>query len=41
VVGAPAQGELYGGIVGVGAWKRTAAGGAGSAHARCRWRGST
>ena len=26
VVGAPAQGELYGGIVGVGAWKRSAAG---------------
>jgi 3'(2'), 5'-bisphosphate nucleotidase len=26
VVGAPALGELYGGIVGVGAWKRTAAG---------------
>ena len=26
VVGVPAQGELYGGIVGVGAWKRTTAG---------------
>ena len=26
VVGAPAMGDLYGGIVGVGAWKRTAAG---------------
>jgi 3'(2'), 5'-bisphosphate nucleotidase len=26
VVGVPAQGELYGGIVGHGAWKRTAAG---------------
>jgi len=26
VVGVPAQGELYGGIVGVGAWKRTNAG---------------
>ena len=26
VVGAPALGELFGGIVGVGAWKRTAAG---------------
>jgi len=26
VVGAPAQGELYGGIVGQGAWKRSAAG---------------
>jgi 3'(2'), 5'-bisphosphate nucleotidase len=26
VVGAPALGDLYGGIVGVGAWKRTAAG---------------
>ncbi|MCX7381225.1 MAG: 3'(2'),5'-bisphosphate nucleotidase CysQ [Alphaproteobacteria bacterium] len=26
VVGAPAQGELFGGIVGVGAWKRSAAG---------------
>jgi 3'(2'), 5'-bisphosphate nucleotidase len=26
VVGAPAQGEMFGGIVGQGAWKRTAAG---------------